>query len=66
MDPNEHEPLNDPQEIRKRFERVLDGVIGAGACPHQPTTVIDLTPMGTGAEAVVLREGRGDWRTLGL
>ncbi len=64
--PSEHEPLNDPEEIRRRFERTLDAVIGAGACPHEPTTVIDLTPMGSGDEAVVLREGRGDWRTLGL
>ncbi|MES2939702.1 MAG: L-threonylcarbamoyladenylate synthase [Pseudomonadota bacterium] len=66
IEPTEHEPLNDPEEIRRRFERALDGVIGAGACPHEPTTVIDLTPMGNGDEAVVLREGRGDWRSLGL
>jgi tRNA threonylcarbamoyl adenosine modification protein (Sua5/YciO/YrdC/YwlC family) len=66
IEPAEHEPLNDPEEIRRRFERVLDGVIGAGACPHEPTTVIDLTPMGDGNQAVVLREGRGDWHSLGL
>jgi len=64
--PNETEPLNDPQDIRDRFEHQLDAVIGAGPCPDQPTTVIDLTPMGTGGDAVVLREGRGDVAQLGL
>jgi tRNA threonylcarbamoyl adenosine modification protein (Sua5/YciO/YrdC/YwlC family) len=64
--PNETEPLNDPHDIRDRYEHQLDAVIGAGACPDQPTTVIDLTPMGTGGDAVVLREGRGDVARLGL
>jgi hypothetical protein len=41
-------------------------VVDAGACPSQPTTVIDLVPMGTGGEAVLVREGRGDWHVLGL
>ena len=48
--PNESEPMNDAQEIRVRFERRVAGVIDAGACPSEPTTVIDLTPMGAGAE----------------
>jgi tRNA threonylcarbamoyl adenosine modification protein (Sua5/YciO/YrdC/YwlC family) len=64
--PRETESINDAQEIRERFERQLAGVIDAGACPSQPTTVIDLTPMGTGGEAVVVREGRGDIVALGL
>jgi tRNA threonylcarbamoyl adenosine modification protein (Sua5/YciO/YrdC/YwlC family) len=64
--PQENEPLNDGPEIRQRFEHQLAGVIGAGACPSEPTTVIDLTPMGTGGEAVVLREGRGSVEALGL
>jgi tRNA threonylcarbamoyl adenosine modification protein (Sua5/YciO/YrdC/YwlC family) len=64
--PRETESMNDSQEIRQRFEHQLAGVIGAGACPSQPTTVIDLTPMGDGEEALVLREGRGDIRALGL
>jgi tRNA threonylcarbamoyl adenosine modification protein (Sua5/YciO/YrdC/YwlC family) len=64
--PHESEPLNDAQEIRDRFERQIAGVIDAGACPSQPTTVIDLTPMGTGGEAVVIRQGRGDLAALGL
>src|SRR5512140_144818 len=58
--PHESEPLNDAREIRERFERQVAGVIDAGACPSEPTTVIDLTPMGTGGEAVVIRQGRGD------
>jgi tRNA threonylcarbamoyl adenosine modification protein (Sua5/YciO/YrdC/YwlC family) len=60
------EPLNDPEMIRKRFEKQLAAVIGAGPCPDQPTTVVDLTPMGTGGDAVLIREGRGDASLLGL
>jgi tRNA threonylcarbamoyl adenosine modification protein (Sua5/YciO/YrdC/YwlC family) len=64
--PRETESMNDAQEIRERFERELAGVVDAGACPSQPTTVIDLTPMGNGGEAVLVREGRGDVAALGL
>jgi tRNA threonylcarbamoyl adenosine modification protein (Sua5/YciO/YrdC/YwlC family) len=64
--PNESQSLNDAHEIRDRFEKQLAGVIDAGACPSEPTSVIDLTPMGTGGEAVVVREGRGDIAALGL
>jgi tRNA threonylcarbamoyl adenosine modification protein (Sua5/YciO/YrdC/YwlC family) len=64
--PHETEPMNDAQEIRARFEKLVAGVIDAGACPSAPTTVIDLTPMGTGGEAVVVRMGRGELAPLGL
>ncbi|AMO23957.1 L-threonylcarbamoyladenylate synthase [Ramlibacter solisilvae] len=64
--PGETESINDAQEIRQRFERQLAGVVDAGACPAQPTSVIDLTPMGTGGDAQVVREGRGDLAALGL
>jgi tRNA threonylcarbamoyl adenosine modification protein (Sua5/YciO/YrdC/YwlC family) len=64
--PRETRPLNDAHEIRDRFEREIAGVIDAGACPSEPTSVIDLTPMGTGGEAVVVRRGRGDVGALGL
>ena len=64
--PGETEPLNDPEEIRERFEKLIDGIIDAGACPLEPTTVLDLTPMGSGGEPVVLREGRGTLQALGL
>lgn len=60
--PGEHEPLNDPQAIRARFEKQLQAVLDAGACPMEPTTVIDLTA----DEPVLVRRGRGDPAALGL
>lgn len=66
IDPHEHAALNDPQEIRDRLQSQVAGVIGAGPCPDQPTTVIDLTPMGTGGDAVLVRQGRGDASIFGL
>jgi tRNA threonylcarbamoyl adenosine modification protein (Sua5/YciO/YrdC/YwlC family) len=64
--PGETDSINDAQKIRQRFEHDLAGVVDAGACPAQPTTVIDLTPMGTGGDAEVVREGRGSLAALGL
>jgi tRNA threonylcarbamoyl adenosine modification protein (Sua5/YciO/YrdC/YwlC family) len=64
--PGESDPINDPQEIRRRYEHQVAAVIDAGACPSQPTTVIDMTPMGEGGDAVVVREGRGPLAALGL
>jgi tRNA threonylcarbamoyl adenosine modification protein (Sua5/YciO/YrdC/YwlC family) len=64
--PHEHEPLKDAQEIRRRFEKLVAGIVDAGACVSEPTTVIDLAPMGTGGEAVIVRQGRGDAARLGL
>lgn len=64
--PDERDPMNDASEIRERFEHDLDGVIDAGACAHEPTSVIDLTPMGTGGEPEVVREGLGPLHPLGL
>ena len=64
--PQEREPLTGPHEIRDRFEHQVAGVIDAGACTSEPTSVIDMTPMGTGGEAVVVRRGRGDVAALGL
>jgi tRNA threonylcarbamoyl adenosine modification protein (Sua5/YciO/YrdC/YwlC family) len=58
----ETDPLNDAQEIRDRYEHQIAAVIDAGACPHQSTTVIDLT----GPEPVVIRHGRGDTDRLGI
>jgi tRNA threonylcarbamoyl adenosine modification protein (Sua5/YciO/YrdC/YwlC family) len=60
--PGETEPLNDPQEIRERFEKLVQGIVDAGACPMEPTTVIDLT----GDEPELVRQGRGDLSRLGL
>jgi tRNA threonylcarbamoyl adenosine modification protein (Sua5/YciO/YrdC/YwlC family) len=60
--PGETEPMNDPHEIRARFQKQLQAVVDAGACPMQATTVVDLS----GDDAVVLRVGRGDPARLGL
>jgi tRNA threonylcarbamoyl adenosine modification protein (Sua5/YciO/YrdC/YwlC family) len=60
--PGETEALNDPQDIRERFERLIDAVISCGACPLEPTTVIDLS----GDEPQVVRLGRGEPARLGL
>ena len=62
----ETEPLNDAQDIRARYEKLLDGVVDAGACPLAPTSVIDLTPMDKGDDPVVLRQGRGSLSANGL
>jgi tRNA A37 threonylcarbamoyladenosine synthetase subunit TsaC/SUA5/YrdC len=55
--------MNDPQAIRARFEKLLQAVVDAGACPMQPTTVVDLSD---DRDATVLRRGRGDPALLGL
>jgi tRNA threonylcarbamoyl adenosine modification protein (Sua5/YciO/YrdC/YwlC family) len=60
--PGESDPLNDPHEIRERFEKQIQLVIDAEACAMQPTTVIDLT----GDDPVVVRVGRGALDALGL
>jgi tRNA threonylcarbamoyl adenosine modification protein (Sua5/YciO/YrdC/YwlC family) len=64
--PGETEPMNDAHEIRERFEHQIAAVVDAGACPSEPTTVIDVTAMGTGGDPVVVRRGRGDLAALGL
>ncbi|MDB5889470.1 MAG: threonylcarbamoyl-AMP synthase [Polaromonas sp.] len=60
------DPLNDAGEIRDLLEHELAAVIDAGACHQEPTTVIDLTAMGDGGEAVLVRQGRGELAALGL
>lgn len=60
--PGDTEPLNDAHDIRARFEHQIDGVIDSGACPHQATTVVDMSD----GEPVLVREGRGDPAALGL
>lgn len=64
--PGDHEAINDAHEIRDRFQHQLAGVVDAGPCASKPTTVVDLVPMGTGGDAVVVREGRGSLAALGL
>jgi tRNA threonylcarbamoyl adenosine modification protein (Sua5/YciO/YrdC/YwlC family) len=58
----EAEPLNDPHEIRDRYEHQLGAVIDAGACALEPTTVVDLT----GDEPLVIRHGGGSLAAIGL
>lgn len=60
--PGEQEPLNDAEAILERFDRGLAAVVDAGACPLEPTTVVDLT----GDEPQLLRRGRGDPAIIGL
>ena len=60
--PGETEPMNEASEIRERFQKLVSAVVDAGACPMQPTTVVDLT----GDAPVLVRLGRGDPRLLGL
>lgn len=58
----ETEPLNDPHEIRDRFERLIQAVVDAGACARQATTVLDLSA----DTPVLVRQGRGPLSLLGL
>jgi len=60
--PGETDPMNDPHEIRERFQKLVQAVVDAGACPMQPTTVVDLTS----ELPALVRQGRGDARLLGL
>ena len=60
--PGESDPLNDPEEIRDRYEKLIAGIIDAGACSLEPTTVVDCT----GDHIKVVRQGLGDVAILGL
>lgn len=60
--PGETEPMNEPHAIRDRFQKLIHAVVDAGACPMQPTTVIDLG----GDAPALIRLGRGDPQLLGL
>ncbi len=60
--PGESEPMNEASEIREQFQKLIQAVVDAGACPMQPTTVVDLTD----EPPVLVRRGRGDPALLGL
>ena len=60
--PGDDASLNDAEEIRTRLEHQVAGVSDAGACPLEPTTVIDLSA----GDVVLVRQGRGGLTTLGL
>jgi len=60
--PGESEPMNDADDILVRYQKLIAGVVDAGACPMSPTTVIDLS----GDVPALVRQGRGDLARLGL
>ncbi len=60
--PDHEEALNDPHEIRAALQKRIQAVVDAGACPLEPTTVIDLSQ----GAAELIRQGRGDVSALGL
>ena len=60
--PGETEPMNDAAAIRERFEKVVQAIVDAGACPMRPTTVVDIS----GDTPVLIRLGRGDPALLGI
>lgn len=62
MLPPDDEALNDPEEIRQRLEKRIDLVIDGGACPREPSTVIDLTD----DTPQLVRAGRGSLAPFGL
>ncbi|MEJ7138905.1 L-threonylcarbamoyladenylate synthase [Amphibiibacter pelophylacis] len=61
--PGETEPLNDADDIDSHFGKRLAVIIDAGACPMQPTTVVD---MSDDSAPVIVRIGQGDPALLGL
>ena len=54
--PGEEYPINDPNEIRRLLERLVDLVIDGGHCGTLATTVVDLS----NDVPRILREGKGD------
>jgi tRNA threonylcarbamoyl adenosine modification protein (Sua5/YciO/YrdC/YwlC family) len=60
------EALVEADDIRHRLEHELAAVVDAGPCPREPTTVIDLVPMGSGGPAEIVRSGRGSLQAIGL
>jgi tRNA threonylcarbamoyl adenosine modification protein (Sua5/YciO/YrdC/YwlC family) len=60
--PGAQDPMNDPEDIRAQLEHQIAGVIDAGACVLEPTTVVDLC----GDSPEVTRHGQGNISLLGL
>jgi tRNA threonylcarbamoyl adenosine modification protein (Sua5/YciO/YrdC/YwlC family) len=54
--PGQDEPMTRGRDISEHLDRVLDGILDAGECGTEPTTVVDLSQ----PEPVVLRRGAGD------
>ena len=62
MLPDEAEPLNDADTIRKKLEHQVDLILDGGACGVEPTTVIDLS----GDAPILVRRGKGDIAPFGF
>lgn len=60
--PGQTEPLSDPVLIRQALEHELAGVIDAGPCGLEPTTVVDLS----GDAPTVIRQGQGAIERIGM
>jgi tRNA threonylcarbamoyl adenosine modification protein (Sua5/YciO/YrdC/YwlC family) len=60
--PGDDHALNDAQDIRERLRKQISVVVDAGACPMEPTTVVDLTK----GVPEIIRQGQGDPSRLGL
>ncbi|GGD66786.1 L-threonylcarbamoyladenylate synthase [Caballeronia grimmiae] len=60
--PPDTEPLNDAEAIRERLEKQIELVVDSGACPAEPSTVIDLSS----GQPVLVRAGRGSLEPFGL
>lgn len=55
--PGDDLPIADLDDLPANFSKQVDLLIDGGHCGIEPTTVVDLT----GDEAVVLRQGRGEF-----
>ena len=60
--PEDDAPLDGGERIRERLQHEVDLVLDAGSCGTEPTTIIDLT----GAEAAVVRRGKGSLAALSV
>jgi tRNA threonylcarbamoyl adenosine modification protein (Sua5/YciO/YrdC/YwlC family) len=60
--PGDDVPMNDATAIRAALEHEIQGIVDAGPCPAEPTTVIDLAS----DPPAITRVGRGDPARLGL
>ena len=60
--PGSSEPLNDAAAIDERLHGRIEGIVDAGPCPAESTTVVDLAQ----PAPVLIRQGRGDLARLGI
>ncbi len=56
IEPGASEPLDDPEEIRDKYDKQVDLIIDGGHCGHEPTTVISLID----GSPEIIRHGKGD------